>query len=159
MEKILLETGLRKKGLYYYLTKSSTLTCLGTCILTLIIDGMHHSWSRIPFDRYLSVLGIIIAIFLLCQIVFARLFPHRVTVLNDRIRFVGPWKMGEQILKFKNIQSIDYNDEVLLIRPRWPGITKVYITRSLDPDRQIQEVLLGTLKGHSHIELREGVKI
>ena len=159
MEKKLLDTVLRKKGLYYYLTKYTVLTSLVICILTVIIDGIYYSWRRIPIGRYLLVLGVTSAIFLFCQMVFARFFPHRVTVLNDGLTFIGPWKMGEQTIKYKDIKIIYRSEDVLRIQPKWPGISAVYITKSLDPNKKIRETLLSVAKGHSNIELREMKRI
>ena len=157
MEEKNLSSNLRNKGAYYYFTKYPIL--IGFCIVFYILI-IYPIFQGKSISMTIIVLTFSSGLFfLVCQFLFSRLFPHKVKLYQDKIEFFGPWKIGKQAIKFSNIKSISYSDEVMVIMPKWPGLNKVAIFRTIDPENTIRNEVLRTTRGYSDILIRVNTRI
>jgi len=142
MEKLIYFMELTQKNSYFFLTKFMN---LAGCIFLILLIYIGDLNSEILFILSLGLL------FFILQVGYSRLFPHKVSIYDDQVEFIGPWKIGKQNIKFSKIKSIESDDVSMKISPEWPGLNPVYILKSLDPDKNIQNRLLNCLKDYSHI--------
>lgn len=157
MEEILQHSIHNKKGVYYFLTKY--LVWIGFCIVVAVIF-----WDPIFFGKDIATRDAILLLssgifFIVSQFLSSRIFPHRIRLYNQKIEFDGPWKIGKQAIQFTNIKSISYNDDVMMIMPRWPGFNKVVIFNSIDPDRKIRNEVLRVSQEFTAIQIIENARI
>ncbi len=147
MNKTIFTTELRNRGIYFFLTKYAALTGLCVIFITLFISDLSRG-ERLTFDFYFYITGAIVVVIIPCQVVYSYFFPHKVAIFSDRIVAVGPWKIKHTI-HFESIQTVIYNERSTVIQKKF-GINKIFIGKSIDPDREIQENLIKALKIFSH---------
>jgi hypothetical protein len=148
---------LKKKGSYYFITKYIMLC--GFCIINFLslIDSISQiNTIKLRFVLFTLFIGLF---FLLLQALLSRVFPHKVEIFPDRIKFTGPWGIVKHTIKIDSIKSIAYNEERFVIFPKWPSFNNVTICSSLDPDKEMRKELFDKLRAKPEGKLFENPRI
>ena len=94
---------------------------------------------------YSMILIPITILFLLCQFVFSWIFAHHIELKQDRIVAIGPWSVKHSI-GLNEIRTIIFNDSATVLQKKF-GINKIYISKSIDPNRDLHNSLLKRVNG------------
>lgn len=156
---IIYNTKIKQKGFYYYSTKYAVLSGWLIFLLTLLADTMSKPNDGVPAYNVIIIILITAIPLSLCQLLISMVFPHQVYLYESHLSFRGPWNIWGLNIKYANLQSIEYNERVLLVKPKWPGITKIYIMEPLDPDKEILDALLHRLKSYPQVSIKEHAEI
>ena len=139
-----------------FFTKYATISGWFIYLVALFLHDIIYDRAIDP-ELYLVILLPIGLLFILCQICFSWVFPHNVTIYDNRIVAVGPWKISHTI-SFDKIRTILCNKQSTVIQKKY-GINKIIIGKSIDPQGNIQEILIHISQENPGIRLVENAYI